>query len=470
MEPPAGPREDSYEDLYEHAPCGYLSCTPDGRILKVNETLLAWTGYERAELVGGRFPDFLDVGSRLFYETRYLPVLRLRGEAREIALNVRVADGALLPVLVNSVLLDGDTPVVRTAVFDATMRQDYERELLAARRAAEASETRVRILQDASSAFSRAGSEEELAQALAASARESLDATQAAVLLLDESGVLRPAGGDDPFAELRSAMLRFPANDALDSRGPIMLQDLRQIEAHYPALLGAARDAHIEAICATPLLDQTGTPLGAISCYFGRHRVFDPQNVELQAALARQAAEVLGRVRLEERLRRMALHDQLTGLANRQLLAERLGQAMTSATRTGAPLALIFLDIDGFKAVNDGLGHAVGDSVLRQVADRLRGVVRGGDTIGRFGGDEFVVVCADADEAAAQAIAVRISDAVREPLAGVPTTFSVTASIGIAVHHPSNGSVTPEGLLITADAAMYLSKDAGKDRITAVGI
>jgi diguanylate cyclase (GGDEF)-like protein/PAS domain S-box-containing protein len=460
-----------FEELYEHAPCGYFSTTPDGRFLRMNETFLAWSGYSRADLVGKRFPDLLDVGSRLFYETRYLPVLRLSGEAREIALTIRRSDGALLPVLVNSLLLPPGAPAeIRTAVFDATGRQDYERELLAARRNAEASELRVRVLQDASSAFSRAESEHELANELAASARHALDASQAAVLLLDENGALRPAGGDDPFAELRSELLRFPANDAVDSRGPILLSDLSQIQATYPALVGAMRDAHVEAICATPLLDQSGMALGAISCYFGRHRQFDPQNVELQAALARQAAEVLGRVRLEERLRRMALHDQLTGLANRQLLAERLGQALSSAERARTPIALIFLDVDGFKAVNDGLGHAVGDAVLREIADRLRTVVRGGDTIGRFGGDEFVVVCENADELAAHGIAQRISAAIRDPLPGVPSRFAVTASIGIAVHQPSGTEVTPEGLLITADAAMYLSKDSGKDRITAVAI
>lgn len=460
-----------FEQLYEHAPCGYFSTTPDGRIQRVNATFLAWTGFTREELMGSRFPDLLDVGSRLFYETRYLPVLRLGGEAREIALTVRRADGGLLPVLVNSLLLPRDDPEeIRTAVFDATARQDYERELVAARRNAEASELRVRVLQDASSAFSRAETERDLAHALSTSARESLDASQAAVLLLDERGALRSVGGNDPFADFRSAHLRFPANDAVDSKRPVLLPDHAAIETAYPALMGAVRDARIEAICATPLLDQSGMALGAISCFFGRHRQFDPQNVELQAALARQAAEVLGRVRLEERLRRMALHDQLTGLANRQLLAERLGQALSSAERARTPLALIFLDVDGFKTVNDGLGHAVGDAVLREIADRLRTVVRGGDTIGRFGGDEFVVVCENADEFAARSIAERIAAAVRDPLPGVPARYAVTASIGIAVHQPSGADVTPEGLLITADAAMYLSKDAGKDRITAVGI
>ncbi len=136
--------DDNAEKLYEQAPCGYLSTTPDGLIVKVNQTFLALTGYTRDDLVGRRtFADLLTVGGRIYHETHYAPMLQLQGHAREIALELVQADGGRLPVLVNSVLErldDGAPAVVRTAVFDATERRAYERELLQAKRRAEESE------------------------------------------------------------------------------------------------------------------------------------------------------------------------------------------------------------------------------------------------------------------------------------------------------------------------------------------
>lgn len=142
--------EDDPEQLYDRAPCGYLSTTPDGLIVKVNQTLLTWTGLEREDLVGRRtFSELLTVGGRIYHETHYAPQLRMAGAARAIALDMRTADGEVLPVLVNAVLErepDGEPRVVRVVVFDATDRRAYERELLRAKERAEESETRARRL------------------------------------------------------------------------------------------------------------------------------------------------------------------------------------------------------------------------------------------------------------------------------------------------------------------------------------
>jgi len=138
--------DDNAGQLYERAPCGYLSTTPDGTIIKANETFFALTGYRRDELVGRlRFADLLSPGGQIYHETHYAPLLRMHGTAREIALDVVCADGARLPVLVNSVLerdQHGHPTVIRTAVFDATQRREYERELLGAKQRAEDSEAK----------------------------------------------------------------------------------------------------------------------------------------------------------------------------------------------------------------------------------------------------------------------------------------------------------------------------------------
>ena len=166
----------------------------------------------------------------------------------------------------------------------------------------------------------------------------------------------------------------------------------------------------------------------------------------------------------EEELRRRALHDSLTGLPNRYLLGDRLAMAAARLERLeGGRMAVLFLDLDGFKLVNDTHGHEVGDQLLQQVADRLARSVRGGDTVARLGGDEFAVICEDADEGVALRVAGRVHRALREPVVIDETSFSVAASIGVAVSPP----LVPGELLRRADVAMYRAKEAGGS-VTAV--
>ncbi|WP_250564067.1 SpoIIE family protein phosphatase [Sphaerisporangium fuscum] len=133
--------EDSAEDLYENAPCGYLSTLLDGKIAKINQTLLGWLGHRREEVVGRKyFSDLLTVGGKLYHETHFAPLLRMQGEISGIALELRTADGGRLPVLVTSVVktgADGLPMLIRTTVFDARDRRAYEKELLRARQEAE---------------------------------------------------------------------------------------------------------------------------------------------------------------------------------------------------------------------------------------------------------------------------------------------------------------------------------------------
>ncbi|MFF0290711.1 PP2C family protein-serine/threonine phosphatase [Streptomyces sp. NPDC005262] len=142
--------EDSAEDLYEHAPCGYLSTLLDGQIAKVNATLLDWLGYERGDLVGRKhFSDLLSVGGRLYHETHFAPLLRMQGEISGIALELRTADGSRLPVLVTSTVKtdsDGQPLLIRTTLVDARDRRAYETELLRARQEAEQERERLKRL------------------------------------------------------------------------------------------------------------------------------------------------------------------------------------------------------------------------------------------------------------------------------------------------------------------------------------
>lgn len=175
--------------------------------------------------------------------------------------------------------------------------------------------------------------------------------------------------------------------------------------------------------------------------------------------------DVTERRRMEAELAHRATHDPLTGLPNRVLLLDHLELAMARAGRDDKLVAVMFLDLDRFKSVNDTLGHDPGDELLKQVAARIASVLRPADTVARLGGDEFVVLCEDIeDEHHAMTIAQRISSTIEtEPFTIGGIDLTVTASIGIALSH--GGVAHPEGLLRDADAAMYRAKDLGRARL-----
>ncbi|MET0818777.1 MAG: SpoIIE family protein phosphatase [Solirubrobacteraceae bacterium] len=164
--------EETAEELYEEAPCGYLTMRPDGTIVRVNGTFLRWTGHAREALVGvRRFQDLLTGGGRIYHETHYAPLLRMQGKVREIALDIVRADGSRMPALVNATLkldADGEPALVRTTVFDATDRQRYERELLAARDRERVARERADRLQHATAEIAAAPDREAIALALLA--------------------------------------------------------------------------------------------------------------------------------------------------------------------------------------------------------------------------------------------------------------------------------------------------------------
>ena len=165
----------------------------------------------------------------------------------------------------------------------------------------------------------------------------------------------------------------------------------------------------------------------------------------------------------EEALAHQALHDPLTGLPNRALLLDRLTHALGRLGRTGSSVGLLFMDIDRFKVINDSLGHPAGDRMLLAMAERLKLTLRTSDTLARFGGDEFVILCEDlTDEEHALLLAQRISEVMKAPLGGSDGELVVSLSIGIAM--ASSSSVSPESLLRDADAAMYRAKENGRAR------
>ena len=183
-------------------------------------------------------------------------------------------------------------------------------------------------------------------------------------------------------------------------------------------------------------------------------RVYNMLQVKLLLDEAREHAK---------QLEAMALQDALTGLANRRLLPERVRMAIAHARRNDKQMALIYLDLDGFKAVNDTLGHPIGDRLLQMVADRLLALMREEDTVARLGGDEFAVALWEVSgTAGAATVAARLIDAVAKPYTIDGHTVTVTTSVGVSLYPLHGGNL--DELVKSADDALYRAKQAGKNR------
>ncbi|HEY0360044.1 MAG TPA: EAL domain-containing protein [Mycobacteriales bacterium] len=196
-------------------------------------------------------------------------------------------------------------------------------------------------------------------------------------------------------------------------------------------------EARIAQVSASPLFDGDGCHVGSLG----------------------MLTDITDRRRTEEQMERQALYDGLTGLANRALLTDRLTQALADRDEAGPGVVVLFLDLDHFKVVNDTYGHAVGDRLLVQVAERLRSVVRTADTVARFAGDEFVVVCPGLDERGANALAARALTALAAPFDLDDVHLQLSASVGIA--HATAGHDS-ESVMSAADAAMLEAKRRGR--------
>jgi diguanylate cyclase (GGDEF)-like protein/PAS domain S-box-containing protein len=220
------------------------------------------------------------------------------------------------------------------------------------------------------------------------------------------------------------------AFDALRAQ-PLQGVEVRDRQVCWPRKGGSLLDLQFSL---APLHGADGNPIGTIAVF----------------------ADITARKRLEETLLRQAQYDSLTGLPNRTLLSERLEEAFHAGSTS---FALLLLDLDNFKEVNDTLGHQAGDTLLHEIGVRLQAQVRPTDTVARLGGDEFAVLLPETTVAGAAAVSEKLLAALAVPCLLEDRTFVVQASLGIALS-PSHGN-DPASLLRKADVAMYLAKENG---------
>ena len=288
-----------------------------------------------------------------------------------------------------------------------------------------------------------------------------VDDQEANVMLLEQilmsAGYARVTSTKDPHTvcalhsdnhyDLILLDLQMPGMDGFQ-----VMEGLKEIETdgYLPVLAVTAQPAHKLRALQGGAKDFVSKPFDMAEVLMRVHNM-------LEVRLLHQAARNHGKT-----LEALALNDPLTGLANRRLLADRMSMALVHARRNNSAMAVVYLDLDGFKQVNDTLGHGAGDALLKMVAERLAGTVREEDTVARLGGDEFIIALwhvSDTDYAAT--VALRAIEAVAQPYDIEGHTVSITTSAGVSIY-PLHGE-DADSLIKSADLALYDAKRAGKN-------
>ena len=404
--------EERHRLLFERNLAGVYRNTLDGRMLECNDAMARMLGYEsKEEFLAYRAQDvYFDPAQR----DRFIATIREHGGAHSLEVCLRRKDGH--PVwLLESVHILGDG-VLEGTVIDITDRKLAETAL-------RDSEARYRLMAENST--------------------DVISRTTGRGIFVYASDAVRNLLGYEPAELIGRSVFH------------VVLDEDHHIIRRATVALGESDTSRTFSYRARRKdgsliwFETTSRPL----------RNAETGEIEEIVSVSRDISE---RRNAEEQIEYQAYHDALTALPNRLLFRDRLTVALAHAKRQKAPLAVMFLDLDRFKYVNDTLGHSLGDELLRAVAARLRSVLREGDTIARMGGDEFTVLLADLkspDDAAT--IAQKLLETIAHPLSVEGHELYVTTSIGIALF-PNDGD-SAEALLKNADSAMYRAKDAGRN-------
>jgi diguanylate cyclase (GGDEF)-like protein/PAS domain S-box-containing protein len=436
--------ERRFERVFEDAGTGTMLLGLDGVLLKVNRAMCELLGGTPEQLVGASFTTFQHPEELAGGATELTGLLRgerdgFQQDGRYRDLAGRDRHGSVTVALVRD---DGGR-----AQYAIVGLQDISDRVAAQRREAALGA----LGRHALAVDSLADLYAEAARTVAAT----LDAPYATLYGCDAAEVLAAHGWDGEPARGHAAAV-------LDATGAVVLDDVR--DAPPGVDTAALVAAGVERGAAVAVLGETDAPFAVLAVHAHDGARLDEDDVAFLRSTANVLTTALRREAAERELRHRALHDPLTRLPNRALLVDRLRLALPRARREGKALAVVWLDLDDFKGVNDTHGHDAGDALLRTLAPRLQDVLRANDTLAHPGADEFVALCEGlVDPEEALAVADRLLAAVAEPLAVAGGEVRCTASIGIALAGAGDDG-DADGLLRDAALAMHRAKAAGHGR------
>ncbi len=438
---------------FEEATIAMAVAGPDLRWVRVNAALGELLGYDPADLVGRNALDLTHPDDRAISVNLHDGVIA-GGQPAPLEKRLMHRDGTAVPVLLTTALIDGPD-----GMHFFTQLQDLRERRRADRLSHAVAElSRVALeLPDVTALMRRVV---EIVQ-------EAVGADACAVLMRNESDgwlsvVARTGGvtGEEPTVPPGNSS---QAGYTLAVDEVVVTADLEH-ERRF-STIREVLEAGFRRGLSAPVRSTRGDGGTAVLTLVrtALRPEFEPEDVRFLEAVANVLASALDRAHAEAEVRSRALHDPLTGLANRAFLNAHIPQSLAAAEREGEEVALLLMDLDRFKVVNDTLGHGAGDELLRVVAQRLRDGVRGGDVVARFGGDEFVVACDRASSVlAVAALAERLIGELERPIVVGGRELFVSASVGIVVADARHADA--DSLLRDADVAMYRAKESGGGR------
>nr|CBA29307.1 hypothetical protein Csp_A11490 [Curvibacter putative symbiont of Hydra magnipapillata] len=405
------------DDLYNHAPCGYFSLDADGKFLHINDTTLRWLATTRADVIGIKSPlDFLQDEQKEGFKARF-SIFRTTGRIDDVEIDIIALNGTRRRVSLTATAVygsGGNFLMSRSVIYDITTLHKTKRAL------------------------------------------ESMHSEQHAMLDNDMVGIVKL---QDRIATWKNRAIDrifgYEANELLGKSSRVLYQDDEQFESlgreAYPVLSSGGHyrtQMEMRRKDSSPVwIDVSGVLLS----------VGDKTSMWFMTDISELKA-------YQRKVENLAFHDSLTGLPNRLLFVDRARQAFAVAARSETFCAICFLDLDGFKPVNDVYGHAAGDLVLKEVSDRLQKSTRPNDTVCRLGGDEFILLLTQLESFDDyRPVLERALFELSKPIEiGIGLNINVSASAGVS-RYPKDALEIDE-LMKISDAAMYKSKTDGSRR------
>ncbi|MGR4064703.1 MAG: diguanylate cyclase domain-containing protein [Vulcanimicrobiaceae bacterium] len=449
--------------MYEELPDAVVLWDLTGRLITANAATEALSGYSRGELMGTLLTDYV-LQSDVDRIRRAVLAIAI-GRVDSFPAHMRHRDGRTVPLECNAFPArapDGTVAGVFVRLRDvAALRQAEERLSLNERRIEEQSE---RIRRLFLTAASRGESNEQQIENVLRLGLELFGFDCAYVSRFDgERVVIRNVAGDGGGSVFPGAIFRAETSLSRHVRENSALS-IPDFDAPRWKEESANAAGFWRALYAVQLIVGNG-PFGAL-IFAGRNprnEGMDKRDSDLIGLMALFVSSVIERIAADERIRELAFTDALTGLPNRVLWADRTALAVATAKRYGQGFAVMYIDIDLFKSVNDAFGHHVGDEFLRAAAARLRSTLRESDTLARFGGDEFVILQTMVNKYSdASDLARKVRAAMQRPIQAAGREFTIRASIGIALY-PSDAKDV-DTLMQLADEALYRAKAKGRNR------